>query len=203
MVIHIPKKTFYTRYQICSCAINTDVDKLAFIGCCVLQCINLFLLPPDRVPQQLLVLSLLLIQLTQQSETQTQCITQQKLMPLEIHSVRGLIVSFYSLEIQRDKLNKQNLTTNKTFECYPMVSSRRSLSLLVRGQLVLRMRSTGQFGLPVVGISFTGVCCESSGATVWSVTEVSGPVHCSSGLLSSISNEDCSWSFSSEMQRGE
>lgn len=65
------------------------------------------------------------------------------LMPLEIHSVKGLIVSFYSLEIQRDKLNKQNLTTNKTFECYPMVSSRRSLSLLVRGQLVLRMRSTG------------------------------------------------------------
>lgn len=44
---------------------------LAFGDCRFPQCINLLLFPLDGAPQQLLVLSLLLVKLTQQPEMQT------------------------------------------------------------------------------------------------------------------------------------
>lgn len=56
---------------------------LAFGGCRFPQCINLLLFPLDGAPQQLLVLSLLLVKLTQQPEMQTQSVTQQKVLALE------------------------------------------------------------------------------------------------------------------------
>lgn len=87
---------------------------------------------------------------------------------------------------------------NKSTKFYLLVSSRNSLSLSLRGKL----GSVGEQGLAVGRISFMGVVCSvSSGSTGWSgtiTTGVSGSVYCSSGVLSSISNEDCSWSFSSE-----
>lgn len=57
------------------------VEDLASSGsCCSPQRIDLVLLPADGAPQQLLVLSLLLIQLTQQSESHIDSMTQQKAM---------------------------------------------------------------------------------------------------------------------------
>lgn len=65
--------------------IETFNEHLAFGGsCCSPQRINLFLFSADGAPQELLVLSLLLIQLIQQSETQINSLnmTQQKAVAL-------------------------------------------------------------------------------------------------------------------------
>lgn len=103
-------------------------------------------------------------------------------------------------------------TKNKTkWNNHPLVSSRSSLSFSLRGQLGLRTRSAGRLGLGANGISFMGVLSSvSSDAACWSqsrrptgVSGVSESASCSSGVLSSISNEDCSCSLSSTGKRGE
>lgn len=106
----------------------------------------------------------------------------------------------------KNETDPRNLDT-EICERYPKVSSRRSLRVSLSGQLVSRTRPRGQLGCPVCTFCCVGVIsCASAGATRWSgtrTTGVSGLAHCSSVLLSSISNEDCSWIFSSETERGE
>lgn len=69
---------------------------------------------------------------------------------------------------------------------------------------MLRLKSAG-LGLALGSTSFAGSgCCVYAGATSWSgtrATGVSGSANSSSEVLSSLSNEDCRWSLSSERQR--
>lgn len=93
----------------------------------------------------------------------------------------------------------------KLMHDYLLDSNRRSVSSWLRELTVGRVSCMGQ-GRPVEdGSSFMGVISGDSGdATAWSGagTAVSKSPACSSVVLSSISNEDCSWSFSSERQTG-
>lgn len=81
---------------------------------------------------------------------------------------------------------------------YPEVSSRRFLRVSLRGQLVSRKASVGYWELCTFS-SMGLICWASPGATSWSgattTAGVSGLADWSSGILSSISNEDWSWSF--------
>lgn len=102
----------------------------------------------------------------------------------------------------KDVWMKNDCSPTKTgAEGHLLVSARRSLSSSLTRQLLLTTRSEGEWGSAEGRISCMGVvCCRSAGAPSCSgtrTTGVSGSGDFSSGMLSSISNDDCSWIFSS------
>lgn len=92
------------QHRLCDCYYYAIIDglnvSLAFGGCRFPQCINLLLFPLDGAPQQLLVLFLLLVKLTQQPEMQTQWVYSAESLGL-----KGSFVRLYGLNVEDGILN--------------------------------------------------------------------------------------------------